>query len=70
MIDRHVDELVRDKSGTQLTSVLDALTPREHLTGACEITIGDGSSRRVRYDLCKSTIPNHHVWALAPEHDC
>ena len=70
MIERHVNDLVRDETGSQLTSVLSALAQREQLTGACEITIGDGSRSRVRYELRRSMIPHYHVWALAPDHDC
>ena len=70
MIERHVDDLARDETGSQLTSVPPVLAERPHLSGACEITIGDGSRSRVRYELRRSMIPHYHVWALAPDHDC
>jgi EAL domain-containing protein (putative c-di-GMP-specific phosphodiesterase class I) len=69
MIDRHVQDLVRDTPEGRLTSALDTLAQGEHVTGACEITIGVGSSRRVRYELRRSAIPHHHVWVLAPDHE-
>jgi EAL domain-containing protein (putative c-di-GMP-specific phosphodiesterase class I) len=70
VIDRHVHDLLRDTPAGHLTSVLDALAQREHVTGFCEITIGEGPRMRVRYQLSTSTIPHHHVWALAPIHEC
>jgi EAL domain-containing protein (putative c-di-GMP-specific phosphodiesterase class I) len=70
IIERHIDDLARDATGSQLTSVLAVLAERRHLSGACEVTIGDGSRERLRYELRRSMIPDHHVWVLAPENGC
>jgi EAL domain-containing protein (putative c-di-GMP-specific phosphodiesterase class I) len=67
LLARHMDETARDESGKALTGVLRALSRTPTLSGMCEVAVGDGTRRRVNYELRRSMIPGHHVWLLAAD---
>jgi EAL domain-containing protein (putative c-di-GMP-specific phosphodiesterase class I) len=66
LVERHVDDTVRRVDGLELTSLFGAMPERLGLAGLCEVVVGDGTKRRVRYELGRSMIPDHHFWVLTP----
>lgn len=66
LVERHVDDTVRRVDGLKLTSLFGAIPERLGLSGICEVVLGDGTKRRVGYELGRSMIPDHHFWVLIP----
>lgn len=67
LLARHMDDTARHESGRTWTGLLHELSRSSSLTGRCEMTVADGSRRRVHYTLRRSMIPDHYVWVLAAD---
>jgi EAL domain-containing protein (putative c-di-GMP-specific phosphodiesterase class I) len=64
LLQRHVDDTARADDGHELTGLLDSLAEQPHLSGTCDLVVGDGARQRVRYELRRSMVPGHHVWIV------
>jgi EAL domain-containing protein (putative c-di-GMP-specific phosphodiesterase class I) len=69
LLERRIVDTATDGDGNDLAALLEKLAREPQLTGTCEVTIGDGSRRRVRYELRRSVVPGHHVWLIAAADD-
>jgi EAL domain-containing protein (putative c-di-GMP-specific phosphodiesterase class I) len=65
LLDRHVDETTRPHDGPELSRLLHSLADQPQRSGTCDLIVGDGLRQRVRYELRRTMIPDHHVWVLA-----
>jgi EAL domain-containing protein (putative c-di-GMP-specific phosphodiesterase class I) len=65
LLERRVDDTARGDDGAGLASLLTTVAAGDTVSGTCSLTLGDGSSHRLRYDLQRSFVPHYHVWVLA-----
>jgi EAL domain-containing protein (putative c-di-GMP-specific phosphodiesterase class I) len=69
LLAQHMDDTAFHDGGGRVSSLLDTLAGQQQIEGMIDVTAGDGSRRRVRYELRRTMIPGHHVWVLSrPEH--
>jgi len=65
ILERHIDDTVRDGDGGVLSKALGELDKHSPLAGTCEVRLDNGETRQLHYQLRRSFIPEHYVWVLS-----